>query len=239
MKESAVFLAVVLVVSSLFLLGQFPSRPEVSGMITWSPTGANPCQGNFTGEAVLIGRPFDPGCSERWGILIPPSEKGNLSEQGAYLALHQGILTGVFLDNFGLQNATTQTQMLGEVPKSFSGSVCPVLYPFSLQPNVTKGMPCVLLAMNPRAAAFYEILIHGGDVHAGPQSSDVKVVNSASVATWLAVFDNVTKSVDAGRVILLAYAKPFAGWSYPIPPNYLVAIGQYAQDRGLALVYFG
>lgn len=237
MRRSALFIAIILFVSSLLLFSQFFALSETPGLIIWGPNPSNPCQGGFAGEAVAIGKPFYDGCSERWAILVPPSEHGNISEQAAYLAQNQASLAGIFLDDFALQNDTTQLSILGAIPQSYSGQVCPVLYPFNVQPEVTLGMPCVLLAMNPRAAFEYYLLSQGGDLQY-PIISPVKEADSASVATWLTIIKNATLSIDAKQVMLLAYNMSYSGWPYPIPQNYLTAMSQYTEQNHLWLVYF-
>ncbi len=238
MRATALFLTLVVSVSALVLVSQVPQQAPTMSVIVWAPRDQAPCQGNFTGEAVIAGRGFQEGCAERWAIVLPPSEHGNLSSQAAYLAENQAVLTGVFLDDFDLENETTQLQILSAIPRSFHGRVCPVLYPFLNQPNLTKGMECILLAMTPRSAAFYATLVGGDVVSTDPRRSDLDIVASASVEKWLTVIRNATASIDAGNVALLVYAKPFSGWPYPIPPNYITAMVQFAEEKRTMLVYF-
>ncbi|HME18403.1 MAG TPA: hypothetical protein VKF15_01550 [Nitrososphaerales archaeon] len=237
-SEPAVFIAVVIAVSSLVFIGSLPPKPAPLGWIAWSPGGANPCQGNYTGEAVIIGRQFASGCTADWVIMIPPSEHGNLTKQSAYLASNGAGLAGIFLDDFDLQNASTQSRMLAAVPAAFGGQVCPVIYAYGNQPDSTKGTACVALAITPRAAATFKFLSEGEGAP-GPSTSDSKVANRTSVSAWLQIFRNATGYVDAKRVMILAFGRPFAGWSYPVPPAYLEAMDDYAQGSKLTLVYFG
>jgi len=237
-KESAVFVIVLVAVGSLVYLGSLPPKPKPLGWILWSPVGPNPCQGNYTVAAVIIGRAAPSGCASLWGIMIPPSEHGDLSTQGAYLSSNGASYSGVFLDDFDLQNASTQSLMLATVPKTFAGAVCPVMYAYDNQPDVTKGMACIALGITPRAAPIYSYILLG-EVAPTAGTSDSRVANQTSVSTWLKIFQNATAYVNAKRVMIIAFGKPFAYWEHPVPPAYLQAIEEYARNSNATLVYFG
>ncbi len=239
MKAAVTFLVIMLCAGGLVFLSS-PARP-VSDLspIIWTPSGSSACSGGFAGEAVVIGRPYGSGCGELWAIMTPPSEKGNLTAEAQYLEWNGGLVEGVFLDDFGVQNASTQAQMLAAVPSSYAGSVCPVIYPFTVQPASTVGAQCVVLAMDLKSVGTYEAatMTQTGTVGRG-SVTPTELVNRTTVAEWNVLIRNATSSISAKKVMLLLYDAPYSYWEYPIPQNYVTAMVSYASGNDIRLVYF-
>lgn len=168
--------------------------------------------------------------------MVPPAEKGNISAQARWILSHSN-LTGVFIDDFGMNSPQNQADMLASL-SSFKGPVCPLVYDSDPQPNSTKGISCVLLAITPNAGAFQYATTHPNDTCAvdncGP--SLTQAVSSLSPADWYAVAGEAAARIDAKDVMILFYSMPYSGWHNAIPPNYVSGIRDYAQMNGLGWV---
>jgi hypothetical protein len=239
MKNSVIFLVLVLLVAAGVGVSSIRSgeEPKAEPAIIWG----GPCEGGpvaFSVAAVLRGSPLPQGCSEMWAIVTPPSERGNLSAQVAWVLAHSAGVAGVFLDDFFGLNTTGQVSLLGSL-SSFRGAVCPVLYAFTPQPDSTRGIPCVLLAMQPFSGYLYYELVHSASIDAGkPGPSPERVVATAPESWWSAAMRNATDALEARTVMLLEYTVPFSGWEHPIPPAYINAAESFSAENHMRLVVF-
>ncbi|MBI3858855.1 MAG: hypothetical protein HY296_01235 [Thaumarchaeota archaeon] len=192
----------------------------------------------FSVQGVLGGRSAPEGCAERWAIMIPPTEGGNLSAQASWILSAQGV-TGVFLDDYGLNNASVQALMAESISR-FDGPVCPVLYAYQDQPPLSKGAPCVLLVIQPLAGATYFALTYAGGCDTDACFPNPRrTAYTLTEAQWYATAANATAYIDAKAVMLLYYAKTYSEWQTPLPPHYGPGVRNYSAAEHHRLVVFG
>jgi len=240
MRNAIVFLVLVLLVVAGVGILSTPSvgGPRAEPPIIWGGPCVDGGPVAFSVTKVLRGSPLPQGCSELWAIIIPPSEHGNLSSQVAWVLTHSVGVAGIFLDDFFGLSATEQTSLLGSV-SSFRGTVCPVLYAFMPQPDSTKGIQCVLLAIQPLSGYFYyELVYHAAGDDGKPGLPPVTVVTRLPQSVWTAAIRNATDALDAGSVMLLEYTIPFSGWKYAVPQAYIDASGNFSAQNHVRLVVF-
>ena len=175
--------------------------------------------------------------NESWYVVTPPSEKGNIASQAQYLADdHRDI--GVILDDFYLQNQSTQSEMLSIVPHRFGNNACPVVSGDGLLTGTGSNTPdtkCVVIVVEPYAGfggghLRNLFLMSSQEVRSG-------IVNATSVGDWKSAMDNMISNEGGGKnVFLLIYDHPYSGWLSPIPTNYVTAGKEYAESHDLGLI---